>query len=224
MGNIGTYTPHNCATSEPAQNGDSNESYSTTESLNTATIKSSNTFFVGLADQLFGCDLTPIITMAERLGMSALTRPSGEGTFTVAQTILNNQRVKELVLGSIPTSPLELTGAYAAIANQGVYNAPAPVRSITSADGAPIAIKRTAGTRVVTPQVALQATQILTGDTRGSGTSASEMAQYWYSGELEPGRWQDGHDDGRHERRPERRGLVRGDDPDNGRDQCGDQL
>jgi membrane peptidoglycan carboxypeptidase len=180
VGNIGTYTPHNCATSEPAQNGDSNETYSTTESLNTATIKSSNTFFVGLADQLFGCDLTPIITMAERLGMSALTRPSGEGTFTVAQTILNNQRVKELVLGSIPTSPLELTGAYAAIANQGVYNAPAPVRSITSADDAPIAIKRTAGTRVVTPQVALQATQILTGDTRGSGTSASEMAQYWY--------------------------------------------
>lgn len=179
-GNTGTYVPHNCATAEPAQNGDSNESYGTTESLNTATVKSSNTFFVGMADQLFGCDLAPIITMAERLGMSALTRPSGEGTFTVAQTILNNQRVKELVLGSIPTSPLELTGAYAAIANQGVYNAPAPVRSITAANGTPIAIKRTPGTRVVTPQVALQATQILTGDTRGSGTSASEMAQYWY--------------------------------------------
>ena len=79
VGNIGTYTPHNCATSEPAQNGDSNESYSTTESLNSATIKSSNTFFVGLADQLFGCDLTPIITMAERLGMSALTPTERRG-------------------------------------------------------------------------------------------------------------------------------------------------
>jgi membrane peptidoglycan carboxypeptidase len=180
VGNIGTYTPHNCATSEPAQNGDSNETYGTAESLTTATVKSSNTFFVGLADQLFGCDLAPIINMAEKLGMSALTRPSGEGNFTVAQTILNNQRVKELVLGSIPTSPLELTGAYAAIANQGVYNAPAPVRSITAADGTPIAIKRTPGTQVVTPQVAVQATQILTGDTRGSGTSASEMAQFWY--------------------------------------------
>ena len=90
--------------------------------------------------------------MAEQLGMNALTRPSGERHLTVAQTIVNNQRAKQLVLGSIPTSPLELAGAYAAIANGGVYNAPAPVRvHHRRADGAADQrYKRTAGTPVVT--------------------------------------------------------------------------
>ena len=39
------------------------------------------------------------------------------------------------MLGSIPTSPLELAGAYAAVANGGKFNAPAPILSITDSSG-----------------------------------------------------------------------------------------
>ena len=54
------YTPANCfdggATGAQAtvKNGDANESYGVNETLASATAKSSNTFFVGLADSLFG--------------------------------------------------------------------------------------------------------------------------------------------------------------------------
>jgi membrane peptidoglycan carboxypeptidase len=176
--NVG-YRPNSCATSDAVKNGDAQESYAPNETLATATAKSSNTYFVGLADQLLGCDLQPIVDMANRLGMKSLAQPSGDGRQTVQQTIINNQRPGELVLGDVGTSPLELTGAYAAVANSGKYNAPAPILSITDDKGKPIAVKRSPGVQVVSPQVALQAIDILTGDTKSPGTSAAQF-QAWY--------------------------------------------
>jgi membrane peptidoglycan carboxypeptidase len=135
-----------------------------------------------LADQLFNCDLKPIVDMARKLGMKSLDAASGDGNLTIAQTILNYQRAAEMVLGAVGTSPLELAGAYAAVANQGVFNAPAPVKSIQDESGKPLVVKRSPSTAVVSPQVALQATQILTGDTRFPGTSQSEFSSWYGAG------------------------------------------
>jgi membrane peptidoglycan carboxypeptidase len=163
-------------------NGDANEFYNPGGNLtmDEATIKSSNTFFVGIADQLFGCNLQPIIDMAARLGMKSLSQPTGERGVDVAQSILKYGRATLLTLGDIATSPLELTSAYAAVANDGRYNAPSPIKSITSSTGQPMQVPRTPGQQVVSPQVARQAVQILTGDTQAPGTSTDAFAS-WYA-------------------------------------------
>ncbi|MDT4939600.1 MAG: hypothetical protein QOG80_3271, partial [Pseudonocardiales bacterium] len=173
------YRPLNCSTEASIKNGDAQESIATTETLASATAKSSNTYFVGLADQLFNCDLKPMVDIASKLGIGGLQEPSGEANFTVAQSIINYQRASELVLGDVGTSPLEIGGAYAAVADGGKYNAPAPIVSITDENGQPIAVKRSPGVQVVSPQVAAQAIQILAGDTRFPGTSAQQF-QSWY--------------------------------------------
>ncbi len=118
--------------------------------------------------------------MARRLGMNSLAQPSGDGRQTVEQTIVNYQRPGELVLGDVATSPLELAGAYAAVANAGKFNAPAPIVSITDDKGKPVTVKRSPEVQAISPQVALQAVDILTGDTRFPGTSAAQF-QPWYS-------------------------------------------
>ncbi len=178
--NNGAYTPRNCTSNKPVTNGDANETYNANETLTSATAKSSNTYYVGLADQLLGCDLQPIVTMADKLGMNSLQQPSGEAHVNVAQQILNTQNATELVLGDVGTSPLELTGAYAAVADNGRYNAPAPILSITDAEGRTVPVKRAPGVQVVDPQVAAQAIQILTNDTTPPGTSAIPF-QNWYA-------------------------------------------
>jgi membrane peptidoglycan carboxypeptidase len=179
VGNTGTWKPKRCATAEAVGNGDENVSYNQTETLATATAKSSNTFFVGLADQLFGCDLQPIVDLATKLGIHALSDHE-TSRLTVGQAIVAQQRAQQLVLGSVPASPLELAGAYAAVANGGKYSEPAPVLSIQDSHGTVLPVKRTPSVQVVAPQVAAQAVQILTGDTHGFGTSADAFAG-WYA-------------------------------------------
>jgi membrane peptidoglycan carboxypeptidase len=184
------YPWHHCSpqSNGNVQNGDANETFRHNESLATATAKSSNTYFTGIADQLFMCILNPITDMADSLGMKSLAQPSGDpgpdGKLTVQDSILKYSSAKRLVLGDIATSPLELTSAYATIANDGVYNSPAPIESIKDSDGKSIAVPRTQAQRVVAPQVARQAVQILTGDTRTEGTtigtSATQFAP-WYA-------------------------------------------
>jgi membrane peptidoglycan carboxypeptidase len=177
------YTPKNCyGSTVAAKNGDANESYNVNETLASATAKSSNTFFVGMDDSLLTCDLQPIVNMALALGMNGLKQPVQAGSkTTIGQDIVTNQYVLPIALGSgLGTSPLELAGAYAAVANGGNFNAPSPVLSITDETGAPVVVKRTPAVRVVSPQVAAQAVQILAGDTTGVGTSAGPFAS-WYS-------------------------------------------
>ena len=163
-------------------NGDAHEFFNpgANDTLADATAKSSNTFYTGIADQLFGCNLQSIIDMASNLGMKSLSQPSGERGLTVAQQITKYSSATRLVLGDIATNPLELTAAYAAIANDGKYNAPAPILSVTDNKGKTITVPRSPSRQVVAPQVARQAVAILKGDTRSPGTSADEFSQ-WYA-------------------------------------------
>jgi membrane peptidoglycan carboxypeptidase len=178
------YVPKNCyGQATAAKNGDAQVSYNINESLRSATVKSSNTFFVGMDDELFNCDLQPIVNMALRLGMKGLSEPQdgGDGKTTVAQDVVAQANVLRIALGSgIGTSPLELAGAYAAIANNGKLNTPAPILSISDSAGRSLPVKRSPGVQVVSPQVAAQAVDILSGDTKSPGTSAQSF-QSWYS-------------------------------------------
>ena len=174
------YHTNSCLTPSTATNGDAKETFNANETLASATAKSANTYFVGLADQLFSCDLQPIVATAQRLGMKGFAQPSDVAHETWAQTIVDNQRAQQLVLGDIPTSPLELAGAYAAVANDGRYNAPAPILSITDSQGHSIPVHRSAAVQAISPYVAREAVQVLTGDTQSPGTSTQEFRS-WYA-------------------------------------------
>lgn len=167
-------------TKNKVTNADSVANFSRNETLASATAKSSNTYFVGIADQLLGCNLDPIINMAEALGVHSLLQKNSGDRLNVAQEIVANSNATELVLGDIGTSPLEMAGAYAGVANEGKFNAPAPILSVTDSAGHARQVPRTPGVQVVSPQVALEAVQILQGDTKGQGTSADPFRQLWY--------------------------------------------
>ena len=62
------YTYTNCASDTPVTNGNTQATYLRNETLASATAKSSNTFFAGMADQLFSCDLQPILDDRQEVG------------------------------------------------------------------------------------------------------------------------------------------------------------
>jgi membrane peptidoglycan carboxypeptidase len=179
--NKDSYSTQNCATPGKVKNGDANEHYNRNETLATATAKSSNSYFVGLVDMGFSCYLQPVVDIAQKLGMNGLNRVADDNSkVPYAKEIIDLQRAQQLVLGSVPTSPLELAGAYAGVANDGYFNAPAPILSITDSDGNPIPVKRAPTVQAIAPQVAQQAIDVLEGDTHGDGTTAGEFSTLWY--------------------------------------------
>jgi membrane peptidoglycan carboxypeptidase len=181
-GSTGEYETKNCPAASKSTNGDANISYDQTETLATATAKSSNTYFVGLADQLFNCHVEPIVDIMAKLGLKGMQQhdPNDNPNLTYAQNLEANQRAQQVVLGSVPTSPLELAGAYAAVANGGKYNAPTPVLEIKDSHNNAIRVKRSPGVQAIAPQVAAQAVQILSGDTTFPGSAASVFTD-WYA-------------------------------------------
>jgi membrane peptidoglycan carboxypeptidase len=183
VGNTGSYPAKNCPPPNSAVNGDASENYDATETLETATQKSDNSYFLALADQLLDCNLQPIIDLMGKLGMSSLQEhnPGDNPKLTYAQNLVDNERAQQLVLGSVPVSPLELAGAYAAVADGGKYYTPAPVLSIMDSSNKPVQVKREgAGVQVVAPQVAAKAVDIMTGDTHDFGTSKDSFTG-WYA-------------------------------------------
>ena len=183
QGGATQYTTTSCPTPFTAQNDDSPaRNFSTDETLTSALAKSSNTFFLAAEDQLWGCNLTPIVSSALSVGMNALKQPTSAGSkLTIAQAIEDNGS-SSFTLGNDETSPLELTGAYATAANDGTFCPPRPVVSITTSTGAPVALKNVGCSQQLTPQVARTAVQALTGDTTSSnGTSYSVFQPFYQS-------------------------------------------
>jgi membrane peptidoglycan carboxypeptidase len=169
-----TYTTAHCGTTGfTAQNDTEGEGFTRTETLSSATAKSSNTYFVALEDNLFQqCELTPYVDTALDLGMNALKQPDPNARKgTLADSIIKQQQAT-FTLGPAPTSPLQLTGAYAALANDGLFCPPAPVLSVKAASGKDVDFNRTPCAQKMAPQVARIALQMLSGDTHAPGTSA----------------------------------------------------
>ncbi|MGI8880485.1 MAG: transglycosylase domain-containing protein, partial [Jatrophihabitans sp.] len=176
-----SYTLRNCPelNYKPTNAG----AYAPTQSLRSATVVSSNTFFVGVEDQLFDCDLKTIVGTAQRLGMDSLddqyVAPDGKKNgMTIAQTAIAQSQLT-FTLGQIGTSPLELSTAYGVAANDGVLCKPNPVLSITSATGTAVKFTHPACSRVMDPWIARTAVDIMKGDTV-NGTAQEYVGPLFY--------------------------------------------
>jgi membrane peptidoglycan carboxypeptidase len=138
-----------------------------------ALIRSSNTYFVALEDQL-GSVEGPV-RMAQRMGLFSLD--------PVADQVAAENR-GSFTLGAEATSPLALASAYSTLAANGTQCDPTPVVEIldrtgaplTGADDAPVPVGPTCTPDAVSPAVATTLNQILVGDTAlpiGTGTRAA---------------------------------------------------
>ncbi|TFV67239.1 UNVERIFIED_ORG: penicillin-binding protein [Bacillus sp. AZ43] len=147
--------------------------YPPTLTMSEALVRSSNTYFVALQDEL-GSVEAPVRT-AQRMGLFSLD--------PVADQVIAENR-GSFTLGAEATSPLALAAAYSTLAANGTQCDPTPVTEIldrsgaplTGPDGAPLPVGPACTPEAVPPAVATTLNQILVGDTAlpiGTGTRAA---------------------------------------------------
>jgi membrane peptidoglycan carboxypeptidase len=147
--------------------------YPPTLTMVEALVRSSNTYFVALEDQL-GSVEGPV-RMAQRMGLFSLD--------PVADEVIADRR-GSFTLGAEATSPLALASAYSTLAAGGTQCDPTPVTAVldrtgaplTGADGAPLNTGDTCVPGAMPPAVATTLNQILIGDVGssiGTGTRAA---------------------------------------------------
>ena len=122
-------------------------------SLESATAGSVNCAFIRLAHEV---GLPNVIAMAHSLGISE----------TIPQ-------YPSIVLGSVAVHPIEMAAAYAAVADDGVYHAPSFIDHIVDRTGETVYTGQSPGHRVVSSQVAREATVAFQAVVQyGTGTAA----------------------------------------------------
>jgi membrane peptidoglycan carboxypeptidase len=140
--------------------------------LDVATYESVNTFFVALLDQRFNCDLTGPVHAAQAMGMTQTLNAKHAGTnLTEAQNYIQG-RSASFTLGPNGTSPLELSSAYATLANDGKYCPPTPLRKVVGSDGKQIQLPEQACEQRISPGIAHTVTTVLEKDTSKAGGTA----------------------------------------------------
>jgi membrane peptidoglycan carboxypeptidase len=135
--------------------------YPPTLTMAEALVRSSNTYFVALEDQL-GSVEGPVRT-AQRMGLFSLD--------PVADAIIKERR-GSFTLGAEATSPLALASAYSTIAASGTQCDPTPVTAVSDstgqplrlADGTPVDTGDHCTPAAIPPEVATTLSQILLGD------------------------------------------------------------
>ncbi|GAA1139424.1 MULTISPECIES: transglycosylase domain-containing protein [Microbacterium] len=126
------------------------------------TAQSLNTGFLAMAQQLDLCDINEV---AKSLGVHY-----GNGDdITVGGTDVNQAPNSPFasVLGSKSVAPLQMAGAYAAVANNGIFCEPKAIDRVVGQDGQDKAIPETKCTQVLTPEVAATAAFALAGVMNG---------------------------------------------------------
>ncbi|WP_320069648.1 transglycosylase domain-containing protein [Micromonospora sp. RTGN7] len=111
--------------------------------------RSVNTYFVWLAEQV---GPAKVVEMAQRLGITF--RADSDAAFAAD----NAANWGSFTLGVAATTPLDLAGAYAAVAAEGTYCAPLPVISVTTADGDKVPVGDPSCRKVLDTDVARAAT------------------------------------------------------------------
>lgn len=123
-------------------------------SVTAATANSVNCAYIRMAHEV---GLDAVIAMAHSLGISANLLP-----------------YPSLVIGSEAVHPLEMAGAYAAVADDGVYHKPTFIDHIVDDTGATIYQGVDPGHRVLTSQISREATKALQAVVQGgTGTAAA---------------------------------------------------
>lgn len=134
--------------------------------LSQALALSPNTVFVALEERT---GVAPVVEMAERLGMTSLTVPFGDGP-PPGQAARSQA---SFTLGVSPTSGLELANVMATLAAHGTWCPPQLVTSVTGPDGAPVALPATPCRQAVAPGLADSLMSALGHDDTGGGTSTA---------------------------------------------------
>jgi membrane peptidoglycan carboxypeptidase len=176
-----SYTVRNCPTNTTPYTTHNAATYNATLALRDALAESVNTYFVGLEDQLFSCDLSPIVNTALSLGMTGLNQPESSGSSTSVAQATIEQHQTGFTLGFAPTAPLQLAGAYGTVANDGVYCPPTPVSAVTGPTGAAVPFHAGACTRQLSAQVARTMVNMMTADTVSSEGTAASYFSTWYA-------------------------------------------
>jgi membrane peptidoglycan carboxypeptidase len=175
------YTVRNCPTDTAPYTTHNAGTYNATLALRDALPESVNTYFVGMEDQLFSCDLSPIVNTALSMGMTGLNQPASSGSTTSIAQATIEQHQTGFTLGFAPTAPLQLAGAYGTVANDGVYCPPTPVSTITGPTGTPVSFTHAACTRELSSQVARTMVTMMTADTASSEGTAASYFGNWYA-------------------------------------------
>jgi membrane peptidoglycan carboxypeptidase len=127
--------------------------------LRRATARSTNTYFIQIAERIGS---TTIARTAERLGVTGL--PLDE----------IGDRSCAIVLGTEEVSVLSMANAYATLASGGVRCQPRGILEITDSSGAPLPVSPPGCERVLDERIAATTTDLLTGVIRnGTGTGAA---------------------------------------------------
>lgn len=122
------------------------------------TRNSLNSGFLAMAEQL---DLCEINAVADRMGV---TLANGGKT--------TDQNVPYDVLGSKNISPLAMAGAYATVANKGIYCTPKAIDKIVDQSGEELPLPKSTCSQVISPEVAATAAYALAGVMQGGGTGS----------------------------------------------------
>ncbi|PKI89971.1 thioredoxin [Actinomycetales bacterium SN12] len=134
-------------------------------SVRSFTAASLNSGFLAMAQKLDLCDINK---MAKRLGVHY----GNMGDVTTDGEAPNDPF--GTVLGSKSVAPIQMAGAYATVANNGIFCEPRVIDKIIGQDGKEVAIPKTSCTQVIAPEVAATAAYALRGVMEGgTGSSAN---------------------------------------------------
>jgi membrane peptidoglycan carboxypeptidase len=123
------------------------------------TAASLNSGFLAMAEKLDLCDISNVATK-----MGVTVAKTGE---PVPMSVANE------VIGSDAVSPLAIAGAYATIANNGIYCQPQVIDLVTDSDGAELPKPQRACSQVISPEVAATAAFALRGVMNGGTGGAA---------------------------------------------------
>lgn len=125
------------------------------------TAQSLNSGYLAMAEKLDLCDIGKVAT---KMGVI--------DTYHDAPVAMSNASE---IIGSDAVSPLAMAGAYATVANNGIYCQPQAIDKVLDSDGNELPDKKPQRTcsQVITPQVAATAAYALKGVMAGGGTGSS---------------------------------------------------
>jgi len=145
--------------------------------LDVATYESVNTFFVALLDQRFNCDLTGPVRAAQSMGLVQTLNARHPGTKRTEGENYIAAKSAAFTLGPNGTSPLELSSAYATVANGGRYCPPTPLLKVLGPDGKQIGLPERTCEQRISPGIAHTVAAVLEKDTsKDGGTAVSAFA------------------------------------------------
>lgn len=121
------------------------------------TAQSLNTGYFAMAEKLDLCDIQKVAT---KMGVTR-----GDDT-PIQMKVLNS------VIGTENVAPIAMAGAYATVANNGIYCQPKAIDKVTDAEGNDLPVPKTTCTQVLDPKIAATAAYALQGVMRSGGTGA----------------------------------------------------